>query len=117
MHKQILKIYTNICSNKNQAIHKLFALFQNISGSRKGWPPAYCLGLAESPTADFLLDWLKSSCSDPCRYVAVRTQPGRPAFMGGVSPVLYWLLVPARHAKIYAEIQIVGGRVHFHQFL
>jgi hypothetical protein len=30
----------------------------------------YCLGSAESPAADFLLDWLKSSRSDPCRYVA-----------------------------------------------
>jgi hypothetical protein len=28
------------------------------------------LGSAESPTADFLLDWLKSSRSDPRRYVA-----------------------------------------------
>ncbi len=33
----------------------------NISGSGKSWRPAYCLGSAESPTADFLLDWLKSS--------------------------------------------------------
>ncbi len=29
--------------------------------------PAYCLGLAESPAADFLLVWLKSSRSDPRR--------------------------------------------------
>ncbi len=51
--------------------------------------PAYCLGLAESPAADFLLDWLKSSCSDPRRCVAslswrpqVRTQPRLPCFYG-----------------------------------
>jgi hypothetical protein len=31
---------------------------------------AYCLGSAESPTADFLLVWLKSSRSDPRRCVA-----------------------------------------------
>jgi hypothetical protein len=30
----------------------------------------YCLGSAESPAADFLLVWLKSSRSDPCRCVA-----------------------------------------------
>jgi hypothetical protein len=38
------------------------------------------------------------------------------AFMG-VSPVLYRLVVPARHAKIYAGVQILGGRVNFHYFL
>ncbi len=31
----------------------------------KSWRPAYCLGLAESPAAAFLLVWLKSSRSDP----------------------------------------------------
>jgi hypothetical protein len=35
----------------------------------KSWRPAYCLGLAESPAADFLLVWLKSSRSDPRRCV------------------------------------------------
>jgi hypothetical protein len=34
-----------------------------------------------------------------------------------LTSVLYRVLVPARHAKIYAEIQIIGGRVYFHQFL
>ncbi len=33
----------------------------------KSWRPAYCLGLVESPAADFLLVWLKSSRSDPRR--------------------------------------------------
>jgi hypothetical protein len=33
----------------------------------KNRQPAYCLGLAESPAADFLLVWLKSSRSDPRR--------------------------------------------------
>jgi hypothetical protein len=41
----------------------------------------------------------------------------RSAFMGGVSPVLYQLVVPARHTKIYAGVQISGGRAHFLQFL
>ncbi len=47
----------------------------------------------------------------------VRTQPRPPCFYGRTLSVLYRLLVPARHAKIYAEIQIIGGRVYFHQFL
>ncbi len=33
----------------------------------KSWRPDYCLGSAESPAADFLLVWLKSSRSDPRR--------------------------------------------------
>jgi hypothetical protein len=36
----------------------------------KSWLPAYCLGSAESPAADFLLVWLKSSRSDPRRCIA-----------------------------------------------
>ncbi len=36
----------------------------------KSWLPAYCLGSAESPAADFLLVWLKSSHSDPRRCIA-----------------------------------------------
>jgi hypothetical protein len=43
--------------------------------------------------------------------------PACSAFMDGVPPVLYRLVVPARHAKIYAEVQIIGGRTYFHQFL
>jgi hypothetical protein len=37
-----------------------------------------------------------------------------PAFVGSLSPVLYQLVVPARHAKIYAEVQIIGGWAYFH---
>jgi hypothetical protein len=32
--------------------------------------------------------------------------------MGGVPPVLYRLVVPARHAKIYTEVKIIGGRAY-----
>jgi hypothetical protein len=59
------------------------------SGTGKSWQPAYCLGSAESPAADFLLDWLKSSRSDPCRYVTslscrpqVRERLRLPCFYG-----------------------------------
>ncbi len=40
----------------------------------KSWRPAYCLGSAESPAADFLLVWLKSSRSDPRRCDESRMQ-------------------------------------------
>ncbi len=56
----------------------------------KNWRPAYCLGSAESPAADFLVDWLKSSRSDPRRFVAslscrpqVRRRLRLPCFYGG----------------------------------
>ncbi len=60
-----------------------------VKYQRKCWRPAYCLGSAESPTADFLLDWLKSSRSDPRRCVAsltcrpqVETRLKPPCFYG-----------------------------------
>ncbi len=42
---------------------------------------------------------------------------GRSAFMGGVSPVLYRLVVPARPVKISADVQNSCGRANFHYFL
>ncbi len=46
---------------------KIPAPGEKTSGTGKNWRPAYCLGLVESPAADFLLVWLKSSRSDPRR--------------------------------------------------
>ncbi len=45
--------------------------------------------------------------------------PQCPAFMGGLSPVLYRLFVPARHAQnvqIFGAGQIFGVRLKFHCF-
>ncbi len=42
---------------------------------------------------------------------------GHSAFMGGVSPVLYRLVVPARPVKISAGVQILCTRTNFHHFL
>ncbi len=42
---------------------------------------------------------------------------GRSAFMGGVSPVLNRLVVPARPVKISAGVQNLGGCANFHNFL
>ncbi len=55
----------------------------------------------------------------PLRHVNLKWSDGsgRSAFMGGVSPVLYRLLVLARPVKIHAGVQISGGRANFHYFL
>jgi hypothetical protein len=76
--------------------------------SRRNWKsrrPAYCLGSAESPIADFSLVPLMSTfCSSLMWWISHVVSKwggssGCPAFMGGLSPVLYRLFVPARHAK------------------
>ncbi len=43
---------------------------QRLKKNQRDWKsrrPAYCLGLVESPAADFFLVWLMSSRSDPRR--------------------------------------------------
>ncbi len=48
-----------------------------LKKNRREWKsrrPAYCLGSAESPAADFPLVWLMSSRSDPCRCEESRMQ-------------------------------------------
>ena len=69
--------------------------------------PAYCLGSAESPAADFFLVWLMSSRSDPRRCDESRMQSpseekAQAALLLGAAlsrTVLYRLFAPARHAK------------------
>ncbi len=41
---------------------------------------------------------------------------GRPAYIGGVSAVLYRLVVPARPAQIFASCPNICGREYFHLF-
>ncbi len=55
----------------------------------------------------------------PLRHVDPKSDhsSSRSAFMGGVSPLLYRLVVPARHAKIHVGVQILGSRANFRQFL
>jgi hypothetical protein len=81
---------------------------------------AYYFGSAESPTADFLLVWLKSSRSDPRRYDA--SQTCRPQVGAQLRPLCFYErrlshTVPARSVKIHAGVQNLGGRANFHQFL
>ncbi len=59
-------------STEKQADDRILAALKSprlVKNQRdwKSWQPAYCLSSAESPAADFLLDWLKSSRSDPRR--------------------------------------------------
>ena len=54
----------------------------------KSWRPAYCLGSAESPAADFLLVWLKSSRSDPRRCVVSLMQS--PSKEAAQAALLLW---------------------------
>jgi hypothetical protein len=101
---------------------KISAPSQNIG--RKIWPPLTIwarrnLQLLTSSWSGWraliqiLVDVL------PLRHVDPKweSSSGRSAFMGGVSPVLYRLVVLARPAKIYAGVQILGGRANFHYFL
>ncbi len=73
--------------------------------SWKSRRPAYCLGSAESPNADFSLVPLMSTfCSSLMWWISHVVPKWRmvswcPAFISGLSPVLYMLFVPARHAK------------------
>ncbi len=82
---------------------------------------AYYLGSAESPTADFLQVWLKSSRSSD-----VASRARRPQVIWGLRPPsLYgWRLshtvpavVPARLVKISALCQNLCARLNFHHFL
>ncbi len=58
---------------KSLRLIKNLLLKKNQRDWKSRWP-AYCLGSAESPAADFLLLWLKSSRSDPRRCDESRMQ-------------------------------------------
>jgi hypothetical protein len=115
-------------------ISKMLADLQNVGGFPKCWRlqkirRPYYLGSAESPAADFLLVWLKSSRSDPrrCDVLLMRSPSERWTactlllFAHSLPYCTGWLYRPdkpkyARKSKIYVEVQIVGGRVYFENF-
>ncbi len=82
---------------------------------------AYYLGSAESPTADFLQVWLKSSrsgdvASRSCSpQVTWRLRP--PSLYGRRLPRTVPAVVPARLDKISALCQNIRSRLYFHHFL
>ncbi len=69
-------------------------------------------GSAESTAADFsqtllMISYISQKVLIPPRAVAkCAVVPGRPAFMGGLSLALYWLIVPARHAENITNIGV-----------
>ncbi len=85
-----------------------YCAYQKIR--RPSCAPAYYLGSAESPTADFLQVWLKSlvQVMSPLVHVDLKWSEGsgRPAFMGGVSPVLYRLLYRHDLSKFLRIVRI-----------
>jgi hypothetical protein len=87
---------TKSCVNKNLASTKCWRRRRRIH---------LLFGSAESTAADFSQTSMKISFVSqmvliPLRAVAkCGVASGRPAFIGGLSPALYRLVVPARHAK------------------
>jgi len=101
---------------------------EKISVSTKSWRRRRMIpllfGLAESTATDFSQTSLKISYVSlmvliPLHAVAkCGVASGHPAFLGGLSPVLYRLIVPACHAensKILAQ-QNIGVRLKFTDF-
>jgi hypothetical protein len=111
-----------ICVNKMLASTKYLPQ-QNVGACVEASP--YCFGPAESAAADFSLTSLMFSHFSqtvliPPRVVAkFALAAGRTAFMGGLSPALYQLIVPARHAENVTNIgvrQNIGACQDFTNF-
>jgi hypothetical protein len=71
---------------KSPRLSKISAPSQNLSG--KVWRPLTIWAQQNPPTADFLLVWLKSSRSDPRRYVA--SQTCRPQVIWRLRPLCFY---------------------------
>jgi hypothetical protein len=114
---------------KSLHLMKITALIKNI-GTQTMRPSenrlpnsasAYYLGSAESPTADFLQVWLKSSrsgdvASRSCSpQVTGRLRP--PSLYGRHLSRTVPAVVPARLVKISALCQNICVRLYFHHFL
>jgi len=88
---------------------------------RPNYASAYYLGSAESPTADFLQVWLKSSRSDDVAsrasglQVACTLRP--PSLYGRRLSRTVPAVVPARLVKISALCPNIRARLYFHHFL
>ncbi len=92
-----------------------FCAYQKIRGP--SCASAYYLGSAESPTADFLQVWLKSSRSSD-----VASRAFRPQVIWRLRPLCFYgrhlsRTVPARLVKISADCQNFCARLNFHHFL
>jgi hypothetical protein len=82
----------------------------------------YCFGPAESAAADFsqtllMFSYFSQKVLIPPRAVAkCAVAAGCPAFMGGLSPALYQLIVLARHAENVTNIGVdkISAPSRFH---
>ena len=92
-----------LCWAAKNSLHGAGRILQLLTSSWSGW----------RALVQILVDVL------PLRHVDPKWDPssGRSAFMGGVSPLLYWLVVPARPVKISADVQNSCGHANFRYFL
>ncbi len=83
---------------------------QNVGACAEASP--YCFGPAESAAADFsqtslMFSYFSQKVLIPPRVVdKCAIAAGRTAFMGGLSPALYRLIVPARHTVNVTNIGV-----------
>jgi hypothetical protein len=90
---------------------------QNVGAYAEASP--YCYGTAESAAADFSQTSLMFSQKvliPPHAVTNCAVAAGRPAFMGGLSPALYQLIVPARHAENVTNIGVDKNTGACHDF-
>ncbi len=114
-----------------RAIESLRALKSlRLAKNQRDWKnrrPAYSLGSAESPAADFLLVWLKSSRSDPRRCdVSLMQSPSEGTAQAALilwansflycTGCLYRPTMPRNGQNPHGN-QKLGDRLKFHKFL
>jgi hypothetical protein len=105
---------TKYLRQQNIGIDKIFALTksrrQNVGVCAEASP--YCFGPAKSAAADYSRTSLMFSyfslkmLYSPCSVTKCAVATGHPAFMGGLSPALYRLFVPAHYAENVTNIGV-----------
>ncbi len=121
----IVKFMRHIIYARSKAEVEISASDENFCAYKKIRHPscasAYFLGSAESPTADFLQVWLKSSRSSD-----VASRACRPQVIWRLRLLFFYgrrlsrtvpAVLPARLVKISADCQIFCARLNFHHFL
>jgi hypothetical protein len=121
----IVKSMRHIIYNRTKADVEISAPGENLCAYQKirriNSTPAYYLGSAESPTADFLQVWLKSSRSSD-----VASRACRPQVIGRLRPLCFYgrrlsRTVPAcctgTTCQNLCGWQILCARLDFHHFL
>ncbi len=116
-----LKYLRLIIYDSNKAALEIFAPHEKCMRPENRCPNSYYLGSAESPTSDSFQVWLKSSCQVMLSLLHAVLKwdlhPGCPAYMGGVSAVLYRLLYRHDLPKYWRPVQIFEAAYIFTFFL